>query len=420
MPPPNPVLDTARILRVPFSRREFLKTTAIAVGGLLTEEMLVGRLAAAETPPPLALINTTLVDGTGAAPVTGAAVVVAEGRILAAGPRAQINLPSHITRLDMAGGTVLPGFINAHVHAGYSQPTLEAWARGGVTTVRDLGALGPYSPELFKTRDALCAKSRCARLVAVGSFINVTGGYPIAYWNGFAVTVDTPADARRAVNRLVDDGAEVIKTAFESGYSFAQRGWPLLPPETAKALVAAAHERGVPVSAHVTSARDLPRALDAGVDEIAHMVVDPCPEELLQRAAGTGIRWVPTLELWQGISRLHKINYDRAAVDNLARFVQAGGEVALGTDYAGAPMDFELGMPLTEIQLMAAAGMAPDQIVVAATRNAARACNLEREIGTLQAGKAADLIVVDGDPLAEPNDLAKRRLVMCRGRMIPV
>lgn len=415
-----PYAEASRPCDHPLTRRKFLKRSAVAAGGLLSGGLVFGAAAAQTPPPPLALINFTLIDGTGVPPVADAAVVVGEGRILAAGPRTRVEIPRAMTRLDMAGGTLLPGFINAHVHGGYSEPTLKDWARGGVTTVRDLGALATYSADLFRTRDTLCAQPACARLVAVGSFINVTGGYPIAYWNGFAVTVDSPADARKAVGRLIDDGAEVIKTAFESGYAFNRSGWPLLPPETAKALVAAAHERGVPVTAHVTSARDLPRALDAGVDEIAHMVVDPCPEELIDRAVAAGTRWVPTLELWQGISRLHKITYDKVAVDNLARFVQAGGEVALGTDYAGAPISFELGMPQTEIRLMTAAGMTADQIITAATLNAARACNHEKEMGTLEAGKAADLFVVDGDPLADLAALGKTRKVMRAGRIIPV
>jgi imidazolonepropionase-like amidohydrolase len=117
--------------------------------------------------------------------------------------------------------------------------------------------------------------------VAVGSFVNAKGGYPIAYWHGDAVTVTSPEEARPAVNKRIDDGADVIKTAMESGYSFGQSGWPLLSPEETTALVEAAHERGIPVTAHVTSARDLERALDAGVEEIAHMVVDKLSEKLI-------------------------------------------------------------------------------------------------------------------------------------------
>jgi imidazolonepropionase-like amidohydrolase len=108
-----------------------------------------------------------------------------------------------------------------------------------------------------------------------------------------------------------------------------------------------------------------------------------------------GVYWVPTLELWQGVGLR-----SAAIPDNLRRFVAAGGKVALGTDYLGAPgVRFDLGMPITEIELMADAGMTPEQIIIAATRHAAHVCGLERELDTLEPGKIADVLVVDGDPL---------------------
>jgi imidazolonepropionase-like amidohydrolase len=99
--------------------------------------------------------------------------------------------------------------------------------------------------------------------------------------------------------------------------------------------------------------------------------------------------------------------------------VEAGGEVVLGTDYAGAPrVNFDLGMPIHEIEWMQEAGMTPMQIIVAATRNSARSCNMERELGTLEAGKLADVLVVDGNPLLDVHALTKVRLVMREGNSI--
>ena len=169
----------------------------------------------------------------------------------------------------------------------------------------------------------------------------------------------------------------------------------------------------------MTSARDLERALDAGVDEIAHMVVDKLSEQLISRMVETGTRWVPTLELWQGVSRLYPISHGSMAIKNLAQFVEAGGEVVLGTDYAGArQVDFDLGMPIHEIEWMQEAGMTPLQIIVAATRNGARSCNIERELGTLEKGKLADVLVVDGDPLVDVHALTKARLILREGKSI--
>ena len=396
------------------SRRQFIKLTGTAVAGLL-----VGCVSERAVEPVLALTNGTLIDGTGARARPDAVVLIQSGRILSAGVRAQIEIPAHAKLIDVQGGTILPGFINAHVHAAYNEVMLKTWAIDGVTTVRDLGAYSPYMDELFIRRDALCAIPTCARLVAVGSFINVAGGYPVAFWGGHVVAVSTPKDAQQAVNRLVDAGADVIKTAMESGYAFGKSGWPLLAPETATALVDAAHARGKPVTAHVTSARDLTRALDAGVDEIAHMVVDELPEAIVLRMVAAGTRWVPTLELWQGVGREYSVDYGKTAIRNLAMFVAAGGEVVLGTDYAGAPnVHFDLGMPICEIGLMQEAGMTPMQIVVAATQNGARACNMENTLGTLEAGKQADVLVVDGNPLVDIQAFAQKRLVLREGKSV--
>jgi imidazolonepropionase-like amidohydrolase len=396
------------------SRREFLKLTSATAAGLL-----IGYNPAQGADATLSVINGLLIDGTGTEAIQDGAVVIQDGRIVAAGPRTQVEIPSNTNTIDVRGGTILPGFINAHVHLAYSVSRLKAWAQGGVTTVRDLGALGPYTPARFEMRNKLCANPKCARLVAVGSFINVKGGYPEAYWGGHAVTITSPEEARQAVNKLIDEGADVIKTAMESGYAFGQAGWPLLSPEEAKALVHTAHERGKTVTAHVTSARDLERALDAGVDEIAHMVVDKLSEKLISRMVEAGIRWVPTLELWQGVSRNYPVSHGSMAIKNLALFVKAGGEIVLGTDYAGArQVNFDLGMPIHEIEWMQEAGMTPMQIIVAATLNGARSCDMESALGTLEAGKLADILVVDGDPLVDVHALTKVRIVLREGKSI--
>jgi hypothetical protein len=115
---------------------------------------------------------------------------------------------------------------------------------------------------------------------------------------------------------------------------------------------------------------------------------------------------------WAGVGQ------DRVTVANLRRFVSAGGLVALGTDYDGYSCEFNLGLPTIEIGWMQKAGMTPMQIIVAGTRNAAHVCNLDRQLGTLEAGKIADVLVVNGDPLAELSALAKVRLVIHNGVVI--
>jgi imidazolonepropionase-like amidohydrolase len=358
----------------------------------------------------LTLVNGTLIDGTGADPLPDAALVIQEGHITAVGPRADISLPDDANIIDVQGATILPGFINAHVHLGFDEKKLEAWAQGGVTTVRDLGA--HPSADLFSRRDALVMDNRFARLVAAGPIVTVPEGYPMVPWGFEGLPVTSPEDAASKSYGLLDDGADLIKIAVESGYIFRAK-IPALSAEEAAAIVSVAHERGTVVSAHVTASQDLWRALDAGVDDIAHMVTNPLYDDLIEQMLEKDVYWVPTLELWKNVGY-----GDRRAIANLAKFVEAGGKVALGTDYAGYDAEFDLGMPVTEIELMQKAGMTPMQIISAGTQNAAHVCNLDHELGTLEAGKIADVLVVDGDPLGDIHALAKVRMVIHNGSVI--
>ena len=143
------------------------------------------------------------------------------------------------------------------------------------------------------------------------------------------------------------------------------------------------------------------------------MVVDrQLPTGLIERLLEQEIPWVPTLELW------NCTDLRAMALSNLRRFSEAGGRVALGTDFAGYTCRFDLGMPMTEIELMELAGMTPMEIIVAATRNAARVCNLQRDLGTLEQGKIADVLVVAGDPLSDLHALEDPKLVIHDGVVI--
>jgi imidazolonepropionase-like amidohydrolase len=163
------------------------------------------------------------------------------------------------------------------------------------------------------------------------------------------------------------------------------------------------------VTAHISRARHLKIAIEAGVDDVAHMIVDPLPDDLVTRMIDQDMYWEPTLELWDGVHRQYGADWNAVAIDNLGHFAAAGGKVVLGTDFGtGYIFDFELGMPMTEIALMQKAGMTPMQIIMAATKHAAQVCNLGAQLGTLEPGKIADIIVVAGDPL---DDMAAMRIV---------
>ena len=362
-------------------------------------------------PSALALVNGTLVDGTGAPPVADAVVVTSGDRIVAAGPRAAVTVPAGARVLDVRGATVLPGFINAHVHEAFDAGRLQAWAQAGVTTVRDMEILttGPGVLESMMTlrRTTLAAPGN-TRLLSVGYMITVPGGYGRTY-------VTSPDEARRRVLEQVDLGIDVVKFSLETGYA-GVTNLPLLSPQEVTAIVAAAHERGRRVTAHVTQARFLQEIVEAGADEAAHMPYDALPDELIRHMVDDGFVVVPTLTVLEAYGAL------AGASRNLGRLVAAGGQVALGNDYTSVPQNgfdhFELGMPMHEMTRMRDAGMTPMQIVVAATRTAARTCGRENDLGVLAAGKIADVLVVDGDPLADLSALARPRFVVHDGVVI--
>jgi imidazolonepropionase-like amidohydrolase len=352
----------------------------------------------AEAPnPPLVLLGT-LIDGSGADPLPDAALVIQDNRIVAVGPRAEVSLPPGAQIIDLPHATILPGFINTHVHNAYVARNLRTWAQAGVTTVRDLGhSLGR---RYFSIRDRLRADPRNARLIAAGPLVTVPGGYPIAGNDFPSLTVTSPEDARIKIEQLIDDGADVIKITLTSGHA------PSLSPEEAAAIVDTAHQRGIPVTAHATTAEDLLRALDAGVDDVAHMAVDRVANKVIRRMVGAGVSWVPTFE-----------PLENRGQTNLRRFIAAGGRVALGND-GGYLTGIEVGLPMREIQALHDAGLTPMQIILAATRDAAYVCRRADVLGTLQVGKLADILVVNGDPLRNLDALQDVQLVIHDGVII--
>ena len=375
------------------------------------------------TPLSLVLVNGTVIDGTGTEPVHDAILVIRDGRIAAVGLASDVTIPTDAQVIDLQDATILPGFINAHVHQSLSPTNLAAWAQAGVTTVRDLAApIGLPdldwdewvqgitehrdlpSPMMFVYRDATRGQPHYARLVAAGPIVTVPGGYPIPNWGPeIALTVNSPEDARRKVSALLDAGADVVKIAI-------QTGTPQLSQEEVAAIAATAHERGTIVTAHVGGAFNLEVAVAGGIDDAAHMAVTPLSDELIAQMIADDVYIVPTLSVLEAYFRLG------SSVENLRRFVATGGKVALGDDY-GNP-GIELGMPVREMELMQEAGMTPMQVIVAATKHGAHVCNLEQELGTLEVGKIADVLVVDGDPLQDIHVMTNVRLVIRDGIII--
>ncbi len=357
-------------------------------------------------PITLALVHGKLIDGTGAAAVADATVLIAGDKIAAAGPAAGTPVPAGVRTIDLNSATILPGFINAHVHYAFDKANLQAWAEGGVTTVRDEGAFEQSQIENLKAFKAeIAADPHLARLVSMGQGLKVPGGYGQR-------EVTSVENARQVVLDEIANGVEGIKVTNEDGYAGAT-GLPKLTPDELKVIVDTAHEHGLPVSGHITSGAYVMTLLQAGVDDIAHGPIDYMPDEALQWMASHGTYLTPTFTVYMNFgTSLYALE------QTVGQLSTAGVHLALGNDYGGGPGDFELGIPMVEIEEMSASGMTPMQVIEASTRNGADELRLGSQLGTLEAGKSADILVVAGDPLADLQALRDVQLVVHAGTII--
>jgi imidazolonepropionase-like amidohydrolase len=358
----------------------------------------------------LVLTNGILIDGTGAEPIPNATLVIDGDRILAAGASGEVAIPAGARVVDLGGATILPGFINAHVHDAFDEERLKAWAQAGVTTVREEGILSSPSQitEKLELRNKLAGSSQYARLITAGYMISVPGGYG-------QLDVTSAEDAEKQVNMELEAGVDLIKLAVEDGYGQANN-LPLLSADELAAVVATAHRSGVWVSAHVTDAKYLQQVVDAGVDDAAHIPWDVIAPELVQQMVSQGTYAVTTLTVMDAYGAA------QGATRNLGLLHSAGVMIAMGNDYTRVPQNgfdhFELGMPMHELNLMQAAGLSNMEIIVASTRNAAHVCGLGAELGTLESGKLADVLVVSGNPLEDLSALTQVRMVIHSGEVI--
>jgi imidazolonepropionase-like amidohydrolase len=368
----------------------------------------------------LVLRGGTLIDGSGGPPIPDAAIAIRDGRIAAVGSAATLRFALETPVRELPGTTFLPGFVNAHVHTWeLADDQLRGWTEVGVTTVRDLS--GPLDL-LVARRDAFAASGDATmpRLLVAGPMVTVPSGHPLPIYglSNRVVTVRGPEDAAAQTARLIDAGVDVIKIAV-SGRT--DTGWPELSDAEIRAITEAAHARGVRVTAHVDRAVALRRAVLNGIDDAAHMPRDRMGDDLIGEMVARNVALVPTIDVYEGLAeqRGNETEWRRTVLpvmeDNLARFVAAGGILALGDDYGNPRV--ALGMPLPEIRHWLNAGLAPMQIIVAATHGGAIVCGLEGEIGQLQPGMVADILVVDGDPLHDIEALGRARLVIRHGNV---
>jgi imidazolonepropionase-like amidohydrolase len=347
----------------------------------------------------IAVTGATALVGEELHPVEEAVVLIAGTRIESISPAGGRDLGG-AARIDGRGLTLVPGFIDAHVHVGFYDP--RRILSGGVTTVRDLA----WPPELIwpLVRASRSPSFDGPTIVAAGPMITVPGGYPTrARWapEGTGRPVSSAAEARAAVEEVAGAGAVIVKVALNPPAG------PTLDRPLLDAIVERAHELGLKVTAHLHGLDELDKALDSGVDELAHMLMsaERIPREVIDRMVDQDMAVVPTLSIRSGRDR-------GIAIDNLSRFHSAGGRIVYGTDLVNAGP--RPGIDRREVRAMSRAGMAPLEIIRAATVASAGRLGLD-DIGVLRSGFRADLVGVGGDPIANAGDLTDVRLVIRQG-----
>ena len=399
--------------------------------------------------PTVALTNALLIDGTGAPAVADATIVIAGNEIAAAG--AAVSVPEHAEVIDLRGKAVLPGLIDAHVHLGglgfgntppfggraatgdYAA-VLTGALRHGVTTQR---SLGDFLHDSIAVRDEIANGNRVgARIVTAGASFQVAGGHPNAsVWAGDRTTIreaarmpTTPDEAVRAVDELTAAGVDLIKIIISNNAMFGSPRPELkLPWRLTEVIVRAAHGNGLRVAAHTETLDDTRRAVESGVDDIEHMLLgapDPTPldesgvDDLFAVMKTEGTYLVPTMVVRQ---RQADENTDARTLrhNNLLvrRAYEAGVRLGVGSDahtvgLHGWKLRHELVMMVHDQAIPAAAA------IVAATRTNAELLGKSESLGTVEPGKLADLLIVEGNPLRDITALANVHQVISNGTVV--
>jgi len=309
--------------------------------------------------------------------------------------------------IDANGMYIVPGFINTHVHIGNEGLQLKKWALSGVTTIRNLADTADGL--LLSKKDSFNEDPFNASMLSSTPIITKPDGYGLGY-------INSPEEAVEMVKSQAAKGVDVIKISIED--SLSGRQWPMLTFNEVKALTDEAHRQGLSVCAHVTKTAKLQTAIDTGIDEIAHMVVERVPNIMLRQMVKQEMRWIPTLELWKGVSEKYNTNDYKIALDNLYRFYKKGGMVVFGTDFGGFVTPFDEGFPITEVRALQEAGIPNKEIIKIGAFNAAYSCGIHAKTGSIASGKLADLIICSENPIENMETLTSPVYVFHKGTLV--
>jgi imidazolonepropionase-like amidohydrolase len=334
-------------------------------------------------------------------------ILVDAGRIKAVAP--SIAVPVGAEVVDLSAFTVLPGLIDAHVHLGIGGPPRAnalADLRAGFTTVVDLGA---RTTRLLPIRDSINAGHIPGpRVLAAGIWVGTKDG--VCEFNGIGLA-GGPDVFRARVRENVNAGADLIKVCVTGwpAQAFADPSAHEIADENLRAVVTEAHAARKLVIAHDLSRGGVQAALRDSVDGLAHAAYVDAP--LAAQMKARGMFMIPTLASLTGNDTSAA---SRALIEATRLAYRAGVTLVFGTDGGVLPH----GQNAFEFVALTQAGVSPIDAIRAATMNAARALRLADSLGVIAPGMVADIIAVDGDPLADITALQRPKFIMSRGRII--
>jgi len=377
----------------------------------------------------LVIENARVIVGNGEV-VRGVNIVIKGERIISIGKQAA---PRGTKKIDARGMTVMPGLIDMHTHllAGISSrgedPTrqflkdkvpknLEKFLSHGVTTIKSTA--DPVDMALSVREQLKTGKLKGPRLLVVGPAFTSTGGHPaVSICKGnewcrkqLCVEVDDSASALKIVRSLVEKKVDAIKIVYDGG----KPGRTKLPKKVMKAIIDEGHRHNLRITVHTGTEQDATDAVKAGADGLEHGVSlgNVKGKSLGNLMEKRGTFYVPTLSVWNrgGPKRV------ASPKANLQALHKQGVKIALGTDTFGS---MEPGVTtVKELELMIDSGLSNEDVIKATTQNAAEHLGLAKDLGTVEVGKIADLIIVDGDPLKDISTLHKIKTVVQSGRVV--
>ncbi len=410
-----------------------------------------------------AIVGAVLIDGTGGAPISDSVVVVAGSKIRSVGTRANVPIPAGSEKIDGRGRFLLPGLIDLHVHLGstggpgfraadYSRERVERnlnqYLYFGITSVRSIGTERDAGLEIRK--DQRDGNLLTARLFTCGRGFTAPGGHPSQEVGDIARQPATPEEARTQVTELAAQQVDGIKIWVDDLGGKA----PKVKQPVIEAILDEARKHKIPVTAHIHSLADTMHLVENGAAGFLHMVrdmenVDPA---FISRLRDLQIPFAPTLvrqELgWLYAEHPERLDdpdaanafepgviaaireqaksqtgsagarelFDRAK-RNTRKFAAGGVPIGVGSD-GGSSIDLPGLMTHREMELLIESGMSPMEVIVAATRTGALALKKLEEMGTIEPGKKADLLLVTANPLEDIRNLRKIQATMLDGQWL--